>query len=157
MRTQIYIAVLLIVVGSTAVATWSFRTDIAEVTLTIDKPLQLHKVDLSGNASIVNRTFEIRGSNQLYAVENSKLSMMHVSGLSKEEKKQFAELSLKVKIAEGTNTVDLLEEEQWTVGATFDKGESAMVELTLAGELADDVDRDSIGFDVLAVFVGREG
>ena len=39
MRTQIYIAVILIVLGSTAVATWSFRTDIAEVTLTIDNPL----------------------------------------------------------------------------------------------------------------------
>ena len=155
-KKLIYVALLGAVIIGSAVATWSFSTEVAEVTLTIDKPVKIQKLELAENITIVGGTFAVSGSTQLYAEENSRLSMMQVAGLSKEEKKQFEELSLEAVISGDAKTVDLLQQDQWAVDANLGKGESATIEIALIGELADDVEKDSIKFDILAMFVGRE-
>jgi len=157
-RKLAYVLILLLfLAGGVVSAAWTFRTEVAEVKLSIEKPVRFEKLKLDGNVSIVNRTFEISGATSLYAAEDCELAMMMLAGLSKEEKKQLEALSLEVEVEEHTNTVDLLRENLWLVERDYNKGDSTQINLTLKGELAEDVEKDSIGFDVLTVWRGQQG
>ena len=153
-------AVAVLAIAGMASASWFMTEDVAEVAITIEKPILMEKMSLQGNVSVVDGSFELSGNTEVaVGADACKLVELRVEGLSKEEKKQFEELELSAS-AGGEVVVsdaDLLSTSSWTISERLDADEMITISIQIEGQLSGNITRDAVGFDVVAVFTGVSG
>lgn len=148
-----YLAILLclFLAGIAVAATsWTYLTEVANVKITVLKPVLFDVIEMKNFVSISNGSFSMRGHTSFYPSDTSNLISILITGLSKEEKNQFTTLRLHSEIGGYESTEDLLgDKDVFEVYKYFEKGgDSIPGNFTLSGTLASDITRDEIGFKI---------
>lgn len=152
-RKTIYLAFFLFfLVGSiVAAASWTYLTEVASVEITVEKPVLFEKIEMKDSVAISDGSFTMHGQTTFYPSDDeSKFISLLISGLSKEERKQFTTLKLHSEIGGYKSTEDLLgDKDVFEVNKYFEAGGDPVPgNFTLSGTLASDITRDTIGFKI---------
>lgn len=150
-------AIAVLAIAGMASASWFMTEDVAEVVITIEKPILVEKMSLQGNVSLTDGGFELSGDTEVaVGAVACKLAELRVEGLSREEKKQFDELELSASAGgEGViSDANLLSTSSWVINERLEADEVITISIQIEGQLSGNITRDAVGFDVVAVFTG---